>query len=68
MKQETFRRMTSRARHIVRLREREEFVMFQFLLSVEYDTDEQYGGKDEMASKQNSARTASGQTHSDASA
>lgn len=60
--------MASRARHIVRLREREEFVMFQFLLSMEYDTDEQYGGKDEMASEQNSARTARGQTHGDARA
>lgn len=52
----------------MRLREREEFVMFQFLLSVECDADEQYGGKDEMASEQNSAHTTSGQTHGDASA
>ena len=60
--------MASCTRHIVRLREREEFVMFQFLLSVECDTDEQYGGKDEMASEQHSARPASGQTHGDAGA
>lgn len=60
--------MASCARHIVRLREREELVMFQLLLSVEHDTDEQYWSKDEMASEQNAARTARGQTHGDARA
>ena len=68
MEQETFRRVTSRARHVVDIREWKEFVMLQFFLTMENDADEQDRGKDEMASEQNPTRATRCQTHSDAGA
>jgi hypothetical protein len=43
--------MASRTRHVVDLGEWEEFVVLQFLLSVENDADEQDWCEDEMASE-----------------
>ena len=60
MEQQRFGRMTSGARHIVNIRQWEEFVVIEFPLTVEHDTDEQDWRKDEMASKQNPSRPASG--------
>ena len=66
MEQEAFRRMASRARHVVDIREWKEFVMLQFFLTMENDADEQDRRKDEVTSEQNPTRPARGQTHSDA--